>query len=323
MATFPLKPGIEEALARAWEFVGATAPNPPVGAVAWDSEGRILGVSAHEKAGQSHAEAGLLQQIHHQGKTPQIHTLFVTLEPCNHTGKTPPCTKAIQDSRVPRVIYGVSDPNSLVKGGGGNALKESGVQVQTLSELGMKEEELKCRELIRPWAHRLVKGYPWVVVKQALDPSGSMIPPAGKKTFTSPESLHFAHRLRRQSDAILTGIGTVLADRPLFTVRHLQDHAAVRQGKPRILVVMDRHSRTPRDWIQKAQENGHDVWIRQELEKTLKELGEKGLNSILVEAGPTLTQAVLNSGFCGQHVVIQAQNNGKPDLIQNHVYWNH
>lgn len=320
-----LKLGLQAAFARAQEFVGATSPNPPVGAVAWDSDGQVLGVSAHERAGTAHAEAGLLAKLREDGRLNRVHTLFITLEPCNHTGRTPPCTQAILNARVPQVIYGCPDPNRDVPGKGAETLKAAGVLVSDLSEMGPEfGEELRlCRELIRPWAHRLNRGYPFVVVKQALNPAGSMIPEKGQKTFTSESSLTLAHELRRQSDAILTGVGTVLADRPLFNVRRVADHRIVPLQKKRILVVLDRSGRTPADWVKAEEALGFEVWIRADLGKALRELGEKGANQVLVEAGPAVTQAVLQGGFCGKHVVIQAHSSGKPDSIKEDVYWNH
>ena len=279
----------QAAIQKAQQFVGATAPNPPVGAVAVDRHGRILSVQAHERAGTGHAEAKVIADLRERGLLAEVDTLFITLEPCNHHGRTPPCTEAILASAIRKVVYGVKDPNPRVAGQGALRLQAAGIDV---SECADPELRKACEELIRPFAHWATTGLPWVVVKTALTADSSMIPPPGQKTFTSPESLRLAHELRRRADAILTGSGTVLADRPEFTVRLVPDHPLVASGlKKRRLVVMDRRGRTPAEWIRQAESRGFEVLIRTDLQDTLKELGKMGVLEVLVEAGPELSSA--------------------------------
>ena len=316
------------ALALARQFVGATAPNPPVGAVAIDRWGNILSVQAHERAGSAHAEAKVLADLAQRGLIDQIDSLFITLEPCNHLGRTPPCTEAILTAKVKHVIYGAPDPNPRVAGQGAERLRAAGVRVQLCADPDLRAS---CEELIRPFSHWATTGLPWVVVKTAHLASGSMIPPSGLKTFTSASSLKLAHQLRKRADAIITGSGTILADRPEFTVRHVPDHLIVTSGaKPRVLVVMDRSGKTPSDWIDAARDRGFEVLIRQDLEETLVELGKRGVLEVLVEAGPTLSAAVVSSSLWNQHVLITQQNpeahtEASQDRIEikTNVHWHH
>jgi diaminohydroxyphosphoribosylaminopyrimidine deaminase/5-amino-6-(5-phosphoribosylamino)uracil reductase len=299
-----------------------------VGAAALDAQGRILGLNAHERAGTAHAEAGLLTRLRDEGKLDQVHTLLVTLEPCNHTGRTPPCTQAILDAGVRRVIYGAPDPNPRVAGGGAQALRQAGVDVRLVGEMtemgdpspGPDDLALRadCADLIAPFAKWSRTRLPWITVKTA-EHEGSMIPPAGQKTFTSESSLRMAHELRRRADAILTGSGTVLADDPEFTVRRVTDHAAVTQGlKPRKLVVLDRRGRVPAEWLKKAENRGFEVWVRRDAREAVAELGASGALEILVEAGPAVSGYFLSQSLWDEHVLIRTANLG--DLID--VYRN-
>ena len=201
----PALPPFSTAMRRACDearlWLGSTSPNPPVGAVALDIDGKILAVAAHKKAGTDHAEAALLKLCKAKNLMSQVHTMCVTLEPCNHFGRTPPCAGAIIAAGVKRVVVGMRDPNVRVKGGGCERLRESGVEVV----LGVESE--MCRRLIHAFAFHARTGKPFITVKRAFDTAGSMIPPPGEKVFTSKESLILAHRLRKKADAIITGSG--------------------------------------------------------------------------------------------------------------------
>ncbi len=268
------------ALDAAREHWGATAPNPPVGAVVLSEDGGILGIGAHTKAGQPHAEILALQNaaLHHPTNTP--HTLVVTLEPCNHFGKTGPCTEAILQSSIRKIVIGTRDPNPHVASGGAKALQDA----VRIVEIGVLEND--CKDLIGGFRKRVLLGRPRIRVKQALRSNGSMIPDPAQKTFTRESSLLFSHQLRRQSDAFLTGSGTVLADNPLFTVRKCPDHS----GKVRTLLIADRRRRIPNTWIQEAATRGLRAIAIDDLSTAIFQLGSEGANEILVEAGPTLLQ---------------------------------
>ena len=305
-----LKIALEAALQEASRFVGATSPNPPVGAAGVNAAGLILSVKAHERAGTAHAEARVIADLGERGILDQLHTLVVTLEPCNHLGRTPPCTEAILKSPTRRVVFGVPDPNPRVAGGGEKRLIAAGIEVVKLNDPA-------CAELLAPFSKWVRTGIPFVTVKRAISSgsiakraSGSMIPPAGQKTFTSPDSLRFAHELRRRADAILTGSGTWLADSPLFTVRHVPDHP----GKTRWLVVLDRRKRIPEESLKIAENRGFRIHQAASFEEALHRLGQLGVLEVLIEAGPLLSDSVLQSGFWDRDVVITHEPSG-PDQI--------
>lgn len=302
----PMDTALQAALEEARRYIGATAPNPPVGAAAMDANGKVIAVAAHVKAGQGHAETRLLAACKEQGILDQVAAIAVTLEPCNHHGRTPPCTEAILNSHIRRVHIGVRDPNPKVDGGGAARLTEAGVEV-TFTRVLAEE----CSELIESFAHWATTGRPWVVVKQAINERGSMIPPAGQKTFTSEASLQFAHELRKRADAILTGSGTILADRPQLTVRRVPDHP----GKRRWLSILDRRQRVPEDYVREAIKRGFEVLRPASLEDALLELGRLGALECLVEAGPGLTRSLLETGFWDRHVVINRTGSG--DVIED------
>lgn len=303
------------ALAAAQEFEGATAPNPPVGCVILSREGTVLAVAAHQAAGQSHAEALAIEMCRAQGTLNNIHTLIVTLEPCNHHGRTPPCTLAILGTPTREIWIGAEDPNSHVKGNGAAHLRAAGLAVHSWNELpepAAADLAHRATRLIAPFAKRVTTGLPWITVKQAFNRAGTMVPPAGQKTFSSPQSLELAHRLRKRADAILTGSGTVLADQPLLNVRHVPDHP----GKKRKLVLMDRRRRIPESYIVAATARGFDVVRPDSLAEAFEELGRLGVNEVMVEAGPELTRAVLSSNLWDELVVLrQAINPEQADEI--------
>jgi len=145
----------------------------------------------------------------------------------------------------------------------------------------------KATRLVAPFLTRITKGRPFITVKQALS-DGSMIPPPGQKTFTGPEALMLAHRLRRRADAILTGSGTVMADRPEFTVRHLPDIP----GKTRALCILDRRGRVDAAYLTAAATRGFRPFVAQDLDAALADLAAQGCNEVLVEAGPALCQTL-------------------------------
>ncbi|MGZ3697028.1 MAG: bifunctional diaminohydroxyphosphoribosylaminopyrimidine deaminase/5-amino-6-(5-phosphoribosylamino)uracil reductase RibD [Bdellovibrionota bacterium] len=303
------------ALQEAEKFIGATAPNPPVGAVALDAQGQILSVQAHQKAGTGHAEARVLEDCVARGIASRIHTMVVTLEPCSHVGRTPPCSEAIlKFPSIRRVVFGAIDPNPRIRGRGAQLLRDAGLEVVHL-------DDSRCRALIGSFERWITTGKPWVTLKQAISREGSMIPPPGQTTFTGARALQYAHELRRRSDAILTGSGTVLADDPQFNVRHVPDHP----GKQRLLVLLDRRGRVPRTWIENARSRGLEVLTGLELEESLEVLGSRGVLEVLVEAGPTLTAEVLKKGLWDQLVLItqgpEGQAGSQEDRIEN-VYRN-
>lgn len=269
------------ACVEARRYLGATSPNPPVGAAALDAQGNLIAVAAHQRAGEAHAEAALINRCRANGSLDHIHTLAVTLEPCNHHGRTPPCTAAILASPIQHILVGAKDPNPHVSGGGIEALRRAGRSVTLV-------DHAESQWLIHAFTHSVTKNIPWITIKSALDHNGSMIPPVGKKTFTSPASLQLAHRLRKKADAIVTGSGTILADAPHLTVRHVEDYPS----KRRWLAILDRRHRVTTDYIDQATARGFDVLIYDDIKSCLHDLSSKHVRDVLVEAGPTLTTSL-------------------------------
>jgi diaminohydroxyphosphoribosylaminopyrimidine deaminase/5-amino-6-(5-phosphoribosylamino)uracil reductase len=301
-----LNAAMQAACAEARKWMGATSPNPPVGAVALDAEGEIIATAAHHRAGEAHAEAALLEICRKENCLSDIHILCVTLEPCNHTGRTPPCSEAIINAGIKRVVIGTRDPNPNVTGGGIERLKQAGIEIQ----LGVAEQE--CRQLIHAFAYFAQSGKPWITVKRAFNPQGTMIPPTGKKTFTSQASLALAHRLRKKADAIITGSGTVQADNPMFTVRHVEDFP----DKKRWLAIMDTEGAVPKNYLEAAQKRGFETVVYHNLDTAIQDLTRKGARDILVEAGPALSKAVLDSYIWTMSVTIRQTDPDKPEDIE-------
>jgi diaminohydroxyphosphoribosylaminopyrimidine deaminase/5-amino-6-(5-phosphoribosylamino)uracil reductase len=189
---------------------GLTSPNPMVGAVVV-REGIVLAERFHERAGASHAEAAALAAA---GDRARDATLYVTLEPCNHVGRTPPCVDAIIRAGVRRVVSATRDPNPRVRGGGAAALAAAGIEVTT----GCLERE--ARDLNRAFFTAVERQRPHVTAKWAMTLDGKIAAFDGRSQWITGEAARReGHRLRSQSDAIVTGIGTVLADDPALTVR--------------------------------------------------------------------------------------------------------
>lgn len=299
-----------QALRLAQDHEGATAPNPTVGCLLLDAQGQTLAAAAHPGAGQPHAEALAIAQARAAGVADRIASVVVTLEPCNHQGRTGPCAQAILTTPAAEVWYALPDPNPQASGGAAH-LARAGLRVRDLSTLDHPDREAllaRARRLLAPFACRVTKGRPLVTVKQALDAKGSMIPPPGQKTFTGPEALLHAHRLRRRADAILTGSGTVLADRAAFTVRHLPDIP----GKRRVLCILDRRVRVDAAYLEEARQRGFRPLIAQDLAQALQDLGAQGCNEVLVEAGPQLLESLRAEGLWDEwHLITQ----GTPDRI--------
>lgn len=279
--------------ARAHE--GATAPNPAVGCVVLDAAGAVLAVGAHARAGQPHAEAAALAQV----DPARVHRVVVTLEPCNHQGRTGPCAGAILQTAARRVVYAVADPNPQASGGAVR-LAAAGLTVIRLDHPG-------ATRLAAPFVTRVTKSRPFITVKQALR-DGSMIPPPGHKTFTGADALRLAHELRRRADAVLTGSGTVLADDPAFTVRHVPDHP----GKTRALAILDRRGRIPAAYLTAASARGFAAFIATDLDQALATLAAQGCNEVLIEAGPQICATLQARGLWDEWVRIEA---GTPDRI--------
>lgn len=231
--TGPVRDPMRRALELAALGRGRTAPNPPVGAVVVRA-GQIVGEGRHVAAGQPHAETVALAAA---GPLARGATLFVSLEPCCHHGRTPPCTDAIVAAGVAEVRYAIEDPDPRVAGGGRRALVEAGVRVA----LGGSADAEAAQAVLRGYLHRQRVGRPWVTAKYAMSLDGKIATRTGDARWISGEtSRRHAHALRDRSDAVIVGIGTVLADDPRLTVR-----PAPADGHQPHRVVLDSRLRMP------------------------------------------------------------------------------
>lgn len=208
------------------------SPNPMVGAVVLDARSQPVGEGAHLRCGEAHAEVNALAAA---GERARGGTLVVSLEPCSHHGRTPPCVAAVIAAGIQRVVVGCLDPNPLVSGAGVRALGSAGLEVI----VGV--EEAACRSLNARFFHWITRGLPFVALKMAISLDGKLAARGGSSRWiTGEEARRAGHVLREEYDAILVGVGTVLADNPRL-VRHLGLH----RGRDLRRVVLDSSLRTP------------------------------------------------------------------------------
>ena len=215
---------MQRALELALQAEGNTSPNPMVGCVIVDAEGNIVGEGYHHKAGEPHAEVNALAEAKQMA---QGATAYVTLEPCAHYGRTGPCCVALARAGIGKVVVACLDPNPKVAGQGLEYLRLQGIEVVT----GVCEKEAKrLNERFFTW---ITKQRPFITLKYAMTLDGKIATATGdSKWITGEEARTFAHRLRKQHDAVLVGIGTVLEDDPELTTRLVR-------GKNPVRVVLD------------------------------------------------------------------------------------
>ena len=226
-----------QAIALAKGVLGSTSPNPAVGAVVV-SDGKVAGRGATMPPGQSHAEIVALGEA---GDRARGSSLYVTLEPCCHWGRTPPCTRAIIEAGVSHVIVAATDPNPLVAGGGIAELSAAGIAVSVLPS-GSEEAE-QARALYEAFAKHITTGLPFSTAKFAMSLDGKIATRTGdSKWVTGPEARRLVQDLRRETDAVMVGANTVLADDPQLTARGDDNLPLSRQP---IRVTLDSHCRMP------------------------------------------------------------------------------
>ncbi len=274
---------MQVALSLARRQAGRTHPNPNVGAVIVRDE-QIIAVGATADGGRPHAET---IAIANAGAMARGATLFVTLEPCSHHGKTPPCTHAIIAAGIKTVVIACRDKNPLVAGSGIAALQAAGIEVV---ENICEGEAL---EVNRGFFSLIEKKRPFISLKIATSLDGKITSPNGR-WLTGETARNYGHLLRAQHDAILTGSGTVIADDPLLTCRL----AGLEHRSP-VRVVLDRNQRVAPTAKIFSQQEILPTWLLTEktIEETVKTLGERGITSVMVEAGAKLTTAFLESGL--------------------------
>ena len=226
---------MQRAFELGWGALGTTSPNPAVGCVIVRDD-EVVGEGWTHPPGQQHAEAAALQQA---GAKAQGATLYTTLEPCNHYGRTPPCSEAIISAGIAEVRIAARDPNPNVAGGGIARLNEAGIR----THVGERADE--AQRLIEAFAKHSRTRAPFVTAKYAMSLDGKIAARSGdSKWISGEESRHYAHLLRAQSDAIMVGINTVLADDPQLTARDADGSANERQP---LRVVLDSRGRMPQD----------------------------------------------------------------------------
>ncbi|WP_236634721.1 bifunctional diaminohydroxyphosphoribosylaminopyrimidine deaminase/5-amino-6-(5-phosphoribosylamino)uracil reductase RibD [Alteribacter lacisalsi] len=305
------------ALGLARPTLGQTSPNPAVGAVLVKNN-EIIGMGAHLKAGEPHAERHALSMA---GKKAGGAVMYVTLEPCAHFGRTPPCAKALIEAGVAKVVIGAKDPDERVSGRGIRMLKAAGIEV----EEGVCEEE--ALELNRMFFHSVTSRTPYVTLKTASSLDGKIATHKGEsKWITGEKAREDVHRLRHTHDAILVGVNTVIADNPSLTVR------LPGGGKNPVRIILDNHLRTPADagmlhdrqapvWIITGENGNKEKKAALEaagaevmtlagdavlIEPLLELLGESGIRSLLVEGGGSVNDSFLRSGLFNQIIVYLA-----------------
>ena len=292
--------------------VGFTNPNPMVGAVIVKG-GKVIGEGWHERCGEWHAERNAFKNctVPAEGAT-----MYVTLEPCCHYGKTPPCTEAIIEHGIARVVVGMEDPNPLVAGKGIALLREAGIEVVC----GVEEEAL--REQNRVFLKYISTKLPWVAMKTAMTLDGKIATRTGdSKWITGAEARAYVHELRHRFMAILVGIGTAVADDPLLNCRiegrgvrqpirvvvdsnarlSLDSQLVKTAGEYRTIVAHTRFA--PEERVKALRETGVEMLLCKEKEglvdvrNLLELLGQSGIDSILLEGGGSLNYTFLSEGL--------------------------
>jgi diaminohydroxyphosphoribosylaminopyrimidine deaminase/5-amino-6-(5-phosphoribosylamino)uracil reductase len=296
MAGVSTDEAMRRAILLAARGLGTTSPNPVVGCVLLDPAGEVVGEGFHAYAGGPHAEIVALAQA---GVRARGGTAVVTLEPCDHTGRTGPCTSALIRAGVARVVIGVPDPDP-VAGGGADTLRAAGVQVVT----GVRADEAEAGNIA--WLTAVRRGRPYLTWKYAATLDGRSAAADGTSMWITSEAARTdVHALRGTVDAVVAGVGTVLADDPRLTVRNLRDGTlAIRQP---LRVVVDSEGRTPADarvrdaaaptWVATVKEVGAGADGRVDLPALLAELYRRGVRAALLEGGPTLAGAFLAAGL--------------------------
>jgi diaminohydroxyphosphoribosylaminopyrimidine deaminase/5-amino-6-(5-phosphoribosylamino)uracil reductase len=263
---------LERALELAERGRGTTHPNPVVGAVVV-AEGEVVGEGWHERKGGAHAEVVALEAA---GDRARGATLYVTLEPCRSFGETPPCTRAILGAGVGKVVAAALDPNPNA-GGGLEELRGAGTEV----ELAEGVVSMRARRQNETWRTWVALGRPFVTYKAALTLDGRVTVP-GSRWVSGEESRRRVHELRAASDAVAVGMGTVRADNPSLTARDVNART-----QPRRLA-----------FGQGPLPDGSELELLSgPLEEELARLGEEGVQSLLLEGGPTLATAFVRAGL--------------------------
>ncbi len=315
------EPFIRQALELARRGIGLASPNPCVGAVIVDPQGRVIGTGTHTYDGIKHAEVLALEQA---GERARGATLYINLEPCSHTGRTGPCADALISAGIARVVASMTDPNPRVSGTGFTRLSAAGIEVETGLLVG------EARKLNEAFARYILNGTPLVTLKAAMTLDGKIAPPPPAHPPSVPATPSYitgelarAHvqELRHQHDAIMVGVGTVLADDPLLT-----DRSGKPRRRPLLRVILDSRLRLPLDsrLVKTAQDDllvlcsfaeekkkkqllKRGVQVEQiprptveghpNLPAVVEHLGTRQITSLMIEGGAMVNWAALASGI--------------------------
>ena len=301
---------LRQAMLLAQRGEGAVNPNPMVGAIVV-RDGQVVAQGYHARYGDLHAERSAFRDADGRDICCEGTTMYVTLEPCCHHGKQPPCTEAIIEHKVARVIVGLLDPNPLVAGKGIEILRNAGVVVEVIDQESDFAKELKYQN--RVFLKYITTKRPWVLAKYAMTLDGKICTRTGDSKWVSgPESRAKVHMLRRSLTAILCGIGTVLADDPMLNTRI----PSLPDARNPIRIVADRHLRIPLDCqlVKSAREirtivahaedidnaklkalhdAGVETWLCPTPGALLQKAGEERIDGILLEGGGILLEAFL------------------------------
>ena len=319
------------ALTLAHGAIGLSDPNPRVGCVLGFHDGTVLATGFTQAVGGLHAEASALAAAHASGRSVRGATAWVTLEPCAHHGRTPPCCDALIDAGIARVAVAICDPNPEVNGAGIARMRAAGLIV----DLADADIASQARELNIGFFSRMQRGRPWVRLKVAASLDGRTALPNGKSQWlTGAEAREDGHAWRKRASAIITGIGTVIADNPRLNVRHVPTHIQPMR------VVLDSHLRIApdakvlkqpgtclvvtaasaaekaeslrRQGIEVIQFAGDDG--RVDLKALLRELSQRGINELHVEAGASVNAALLRDELVDELLVYFAPTLVGPGL---------
>jgi diaminohydroxyphosphoribosylaminopyrimidine deaminase / 5-amino-6-(5-phosphoribosylamino)uracil reductase len=307
---------MRHAIALAAFGLGTTSPNPVMGCVILDAQERVVGEGFHAYAGGPHAE---IVALAHAGERAKHGTAVVTLESCDSVGRTGPCTRALIQAGIRRVVIAVTDPNPLA-GHGAATLRAAGVEV----EMGVREEEAATGNVA--WLTAVRRGWPYVTWRVASTLDGRTAAVGNSSEWITSEAARIdVHQLRGEADAIIIGVGTVLADNPRLTVRNVRDGSlAIRQS---LRVVVDGDGETPPDarvrdglaetWIATAAEVGTGPDGLVDLRSLLRGLYQRGVRAALLEGGPTLAAGFLSAGLVDRVIGYMAPKllgAGRPSL---------
>lgn len=311
---------MRQALELAKKGEGYVSPNPMVGCVIVSRQGELIGSGYHKKFGEAHAEVNAVNSVNDKSLLEKA-TVYVTLEPCSHHGKTPPCSTMLSKLPIQRVVVATKDPNSKVDGNGIAELRNKGIEV----DLGVLKEEAEA--LNEFFIHHQTYGRPFITLKIAQTADGYLAAPDGdSKWITGKKARTLVHKWRAQYDAVLVGRTTAMTDNPSLTVRHVS-------GRQPKRVVIDGPYELPRElnlfsdkfeekttvitWNKKASDEDADPMLKlmkhnyfrgeiiqvpkkdghADLAQAFRELGQRGISSVLVEGGQQLTTALLREGL--------------------------